>query len=165
MWLTCVCGACGKTMLEEDILSNLQVSGTGLAQKVECRCGEELEPELNFTVQHIRDGGGGQGVGSPGMNCAGPDTGVLRQPHTGIGSLSGLEGAVYYEGAGANMDPDLVSLSEKQGGKRRLMSPVVVRSRLERLLIRDGEHKMTRQNLIGEEDGEVYWNLVWYCGR
>ena len=41
----------------------------------------------------------------------------------------------------------------------------MVRSKLERLLIRDGEHMLTRDVLRKEEEGEVYWNLVWYCAR
>jgi len=162
MWLTCVCPECGREMLEEDILSNLLVSGTGLAQKMECLCGAPLSPILNYSVHHLAPGKGKHKPGSsPGLNCAGPAA-MLGLSGVGVGNLSGLSSHDSPKDWSAGSS---VAVVEKESGQKRFMASVMVRSKLERLLIRDGEHMLTRDVLRKEEEGEVYWNLVWYCAR
>ena len=116
MWLTCICPECGRQMLEEDILSNLLVSGTGLAQKMECLCGAPLSPLLHYSVHHLAPGKGKHRPGSsPGLNCAGP-AGMLGLGGLGVGNLSGLSGNESPKDLSAGSS---VTVVEKESGQKR----------------------------------------------
>ena len=80
MWVSCHCEECGRSMLEEDVLSGMLVSGTGLAQKLECTCGKPLSPTLNYSIHHLVPGKGKHkgSPTSPGMNCSGPGGGKSK---------------------------------------------------------------------------------------
>jgi hypothetical protein len=109
MWIKCACTKCGRIVLEEKFIADVECNGTALSDRIKCsRCGGDVERNLHWFVMHTKGGGaldegaGGDaksGERSAGAACTGPAM-LYDQPAAAKGSVSGVEGIVQVEKTG-----------------------------------------------------------------
>ena len=169
MWVACTCRECSRMMLEEEALSNMKVSDDALSQELECRCGAVLEAYLHISVNHMESK-----AKSPKEDeePADEEEPSAHFPVAAKGALSGIFGEAIPCGAGDSDEGESYEsfeLVEKEAKVLKLLSPFIVRAKLERAIVEDGELNLTRERLRDgkEKDskGELYWNFLWYCSR